>query len=98
MKMGKMEAEFVRDVNPEARGDQKLWRYGKLYVVTSVIPQAPDTGKPETFVFASDESGAITRWGELTGSLYDEMDHDKAIKGFVEYVESLTAKDKAKDE
>jgi hypothetical protein len=36
---------------------------------------------PETFIFPADSTGTILSWGELDGSLYDELDIDKALQG-----------------
>lgn len=34
----------------------------------------------ETFIFAADEKGNVTRWVELRGSFKGELDHDKALR------------------
>lgn len=36
---------------------------------------------PETYIFASDESGNITDWVEMTGSFRGGLDHAKALRG-----------------
>lgn len=78
-----MQAEFIKDVNPENNGDQKLWKVGDHYVVTSALDAAFDTMRPETYVFRSDSEGVITEWGELAGSFQGDMDHERAIDGYV---------------
>ena len=72
-------AEFVRAVNPTYSADQKLWKVGDHYVVTS----AADVAGPETYVFAADEHGVVTDWLELGGSFKGSFDHEKAIAGYV---------------
>ena len=47
------------------------------YVVSSA---AADFGEPETYLFGSDESGAILDWGELPGSMKGTLDHDAPIR------------------
>ena len=36
---------------------------------------------PETYIFASDEKGNVTNWGELPGSYRGGMDHETALTG-----------------
>jgi len=83
-------AKFVRDVNPDSRGDQKLWKVGDVYVVTSATEvwfggrdPGDRFGGPETYVFAADDHGVVTDWCELAGSFTGSLDHDKAIAGYV---------------
>ena len=53
------------------------------YYVASYTPSAPDTGIPETLVFASDAQGNVTNWRDVAGgrnmSLQEATDHLKAI-------------------
>lgn len=51
------------------------------FYVASNIPSAPDTGQPETLVFASDEEGAITSWADVAGGRF--MSIDEAIADLV---------------
>lgn len=41
-------------------------------------------GKPETYIFASDENGEITDWCEMPGSFKGGLDHQEAIDGLLE--------------
>ena len=75
-------AEFVRNVNPVYAADQKLWKVGDHYVVTSTV-----TGRdPETRVFAADAAGRITTWGDLPGSFAGQADHEGAIADYVDSI------------
>ena len=83
----KKTATFLRDVNPEASGDQRLYRMdppleGHEYVVASAVDQSnirPLLGA-EVYLFPSDENGEIQDWGELTGSLKGTMRHEDALE------------------
>jgi hypothetical protein len=85
-----MEAELIRKVNPDARGDQKLWKLSEPYVSDDVtceyvLTSAVDGhGILETFVFPANEDGRVIDWGELEGSYQGDTNHDRAIKGFCE--------------
>lgn len=46
-------------------------------VVSAVI--APYTG-PETYIFAADEHGNITDWGEMDGSQRGTLDHEDVLR------------------
>jgi hypothetical protein len=36
-------------------------------------------GRPETYIFPSDENGKVLDWGELPGSYKGGLDHEKAL-------------------
>lgn len=38
-------------------------------------------GGPETYIFASDDQGAVTNWSELEGSYKGGLDHVAALAG-----------------
>lgn len=53
---------------------------GHEYVRASALAAAFDTGRPETLIFPSDETGEVTDFGELPGSLRGVCDPDEAIR------------------
>lgn len=73
----------------EFRGDARLYRLsppllrdGKVmtteeHVVVSAVVFADGL---ETYIFAADENGEITEWGELEGSFRGDLDHVRALK------------------
>ena len=78
-------ARKVRQIDGN-RGEQFLWKMtppfeGHEYVITSGLESAIDTGRPETYIFAADETGEITAWNELEGSFRGPVDHAKALAG-----------------
>ena len=80
-------AEFVGDVNRAHFVDQKLWKVGTHYVVTSSV-----TGRhPTTRVVAADTAGHIASWVGLAGTLYARADHDKAIAGYVDSLDEAAS-------
>ena len=36
---------------------------------------------PETYIFAANAKGKVTKWGELPGSYRSGLDHAKALRG-----------------
>lgn len=80
-------AKFLRRVNPDARGDQQLYRVtppleGYEYVVASAADQGdlhPALGQ-EVYLFGSGEHGEIQDWGALTGSMRNTMRHEDALE------------------
>ncbi len=63
------------------RGDARLYRVdppleGNEFVVVSAVFAYSG---PETYIFPSDADGEIVSWSELEGSLYDCVDHIKAL-------------------
>lgn len=67
--------------NPE--GVAHLYRLstpleGHDHVVVSAI--GPPYG-PETYIFASNEAGKVTNWGELRGSFKGALNHAEALRG-----------------
>jgi len=86
-------ATLISSVNPEAMGDQKLYRLDPPlsayswgdeeasaygYVVVSAV-SAMFSG-PETYIFGSDANGEITNWSELDGSFKGALDHEQALR------------------
>jgi hypothetical protein len=72
-------ATFVKELPPVVRGQEHCvieWQ-GKNYVVSS-IPEAPDTGQPETLVFRSDAEGNIENFSEVAGGQH--MTREESIK------------------
>ncbi len=80
-------ATKVREIKLDRQGNRQfLWRMdppmlGNNYVITSGLEAAFDTGRPETYIFASDKSGEIIECGELEGSFQGSVDHEKALAG-----------------
>lgn len=77
-------ALYIKDVNPEHRGIQKLYKLTPplqrhRFVVVSV---ATDyfTCEPEAYVFPSNKNGEIRVWGELKGSTRGTARHSTALK------------------
>jgi len=81
-----LEAKFIKEDIPKAPGltgerSQKLWRLADgSHIVTSKVN---DLYVHETYVFASDEHGNITDWGELAGSRRGEWSHEEAVEEHV---------------
>lgn len=78
-------ATFIKDLEQcdtrvSTNRSQKLWRVDEHFVVTSA---ACVMGESETYVFPSDENGKVTDWGELDGSFKGDLDHGRAIEGYV---------------
>ena len=48
------------------------------HVIVSAI-DVPDSG-PETYIFAADQHGKVTNWGELEGSFQGGLDHERALR------------------
>ena len=44
-----------------------------------VVSAASVLGRPETYIFAADESGEITEWLELDGSMRGTLQHKDAL-------------------
>lgn len=61
-------------------GDEDAFGECIQYVVVSAVTNAWTSNPGETFIFPSDASGKITDWGELPGSLSDEINHSKALE------------------
>lgn len=76
-------ATFVRDVSDNFNGTAHLFKVNPPiafsdswdeetltteYIVASSLTAAFDTGRPETFLFPTNEEGVILDWGELPGS------------------------------
>lgn len=76
-------ATFLGNVNPDAYGDQKLYRTeppleGNEHVVVSAV-NAFGMGE-ETYIFPADSEGAVTNWLELDGSFRGSADHERALR------------------
>lgn len=84
-----MTATDLGQVNPNARGDQRLYRVDPPmsyddnktteYVVVSAV-DVFDVGEPETYIFPSDKDGTIVDWLELDGSYKGSKDHEQALR------------------
>lgn len=81
-------AKFVKDISgfkgrvrlfecdpPMANEDGNTFKH----VVVSELSDAFDTGRLETYIFASDEDGTVKDWGELPGSFRGDTDYEKAL-------------------
>jgi hypothetical protein len=88
-----MKPTLIRDIDQpdnmvSTQRSQKLWRVdtpdGQRFVITSA---ACVMGRPETYVFPANEDGAVTNWLEADGSFAGDLDHDRAIAGYCEYLE-----------
>jgi hypothetical protein len=81
------EASDLGPVNKGAQGVQRLYRLNPVmlgwdgdaheYVVVSAVQTILG---PETYVFAADESGVITKWTELDGSYRGGLSHEEALR------------------
>lgn len=79
-------ATFVRQKN--GQGDGRVYRvdpphegYGEgptehVWVSAAVFPMGL---RSETYIFPCDESGEVTSWGEMPGSIKDSLDHEAAL-------------------
>ena len=80
-------AEFIREVNPEAHGDQRLWYIdrsdhgGGHYIVTSAVPCPSDTMRPETIAFAAGANGVVKSYHDLF--VVYEVNHQACIEGYL---------------
>ena len=82
-------ATYCRDVNPENRGDQRLYRMEPPHITWDglfygyVVVSASDTvyDGPETFIFPAFPNGEIAGWMEMDGSIRGTLDHDAALIG-----------------
>jgi hypothetical protein len=69
------------------RGDAILWELSEpvpdgdggttSHVITSRIAFGETR---ETYIFPADEGGNVTSWGEMSGSLRGEWEHEDAIR------------------
>ena len=78
-----MIAKLLKDVSENFKGDARLYELsepleGHSNVVVSAVSAY---GRPETFIFGSDEEGNITNWLELPGSFQGDINHNKALEG-----------------
>ncbi len=80
-----IKAGFIKDLEGWT-GTAKLWKVGNSHVVTSAAI-AMFTG-PETYVFGCDEEGEVADFEELEGSYRGDLDHDRAISGHVDSLNS----------
>lgn len=81
-------AHLIKSNLPRYDGDAALYRVDPPmadddgtteYVVVSAA-NVPPSG-PETYIFAADEDGEVTSWGELYGSFRGGLDHAEALRG-----------------
>jgi hypothetical protein len=67
--------ETLREEPSTVRGGKVLiLQAGDNYYRASYIPNAPDTGRPETLVFPASEDGEVTEWSEVCGAPGMSMD------------------------
>lgn len=71
------QAEFIKKME-DWNGDARMYKLGDDYVVISAIV-AWGTGEPETFAFQCDANGKVGSWGELSGSIWGSLDHEKVL-------------------
>lgn len=76
-----MRAEFVKDVETSNGTSRKLWKVGDGFVVTSGLTSI--FSGPETLVFKSCPDGYVEDFIELEGSFVGDIDHQRAINGYV---------------
>ena len=83
------------DLNGREGIDQRLWRLsspihdGDLHDLQFIVTSASILtyrNEPETYVFGAWADGKIRDWLELEGSFRGALDHDRALRGFLEYV------------
>ena len=77
-------ATFIRKAAGTWVGDARLYRLseplgGFDHVVVSAVTLL--SGRPETYIFGSDDSGGETDWSDLPGSFRGAMDHARALGG-----------------
>lgn len=79
-------ATYCRDVNPDHRGDQRLYRVepphmtrGGLFFDYVVVSAAATSVGPETYIFPAFPSGVVAGWTEMPGSVRGVLDHDAAL-------------------
>ena len=74
------EMKFIGKVNPNAKGNQFLWRKGNKYVVTSWA-NPPMDGRTEILGFKSNSQGTVEYWLELDAlySVADTIDNHKFV-------------------
>lgn len=77
-----MKAEFIREVYRDKCGHRKLWKVGDDFIMTSAF-YTTDHGL-ETFVFRAKPDGEIVDFEDLEGSFIGDLDHQRAIDGYVE--------------
>lgn len=88
-------ARLIGPVNPEANGDQKLYRLTppmpgwepwsddeKQAHWDYVVVSAVNAmfSGPETYIFGADSAGEILDWSELDGSFKGALDHEQALR------------------
>ena len=96
-------AEFIQNM-AGWRGDAKMYRLSEPVTVktwldetvtmTHIIVSASliSMSGPETYVFPSDgNSKEPTDWGELPGSFQGGLDHQEALDGFLDHVNTVKA-------
>lgn len=50
-------------------------------VVTSSLSRSQSTGKPQTMIFAATENGQVCSWRQMVGSVFGEINPEKALRG-----------------
>jgi len=83
------EAKFIKNVNPEANGKQKLYKlsvpieYEEKQTTNYIVVSAANVmfSGIETYIFPSDKNGDILDWTELDGSKKGTISHEKVLIG-----------------
>lgn len=83
-------ATLVRHLNGNAHSKGRVYRVEPphvdydgdnpteyVWVSAATLPMGLGT---ETYIFACDEAGEVTSWGEMPGSIKNSLDHDEALR------------------
>lgn len=84
-------ARDLGPVNPEANGEQRLYKLrpaikyssyedGEEVTKTAKFVVVSMCSRAETFIFPSDKAGVVTSWDELPGSSRGPLDHEAALE------------------
>jgi len=83
------ESQVMYEADPP-HATRKLWKitvagFDPHYVITSAahVSIGPYDEGEETFVFPSNSDGDFVSWSELPGSFKGELDHTRAIQGYL---------------
>ena len=90
-------AKLVKELRRDERGHAAVYELsepldGNKFVVVSAVDLGAEAhildsvfGNPrascETYIFAADENGNVSEWGELDGSFKGGKDHARALRG-----------------
>jgi hypothetical protein len=87
-------AKYLRDVNPDARGHQKLYHVEPPTEFGSFDPESPRRTTSfvvvskactpysgwETYIFPANAEGMVVDWGELPGSWSGHHSHEATLQ------------------